>query len=191
MQRDLAGTLIAISGWACIGTTITNDFWKTSTVAGSVVTANTVYENLWTSCGTDSMGVSNCRDFDSLLNLPGFIQACRALVITAIILGFFASLLAFLGMQCTSLLAVDVATKGRITFAAGVIYIMEGLSELIAISWYATQVVNEFFDPLFPGTKYELGEALYVGWAGSALCVSGGLILCTVCFTNARSAAAG
>ncbi|CAM9282745.1 unnamed protein product, partial [Lampetra planeri] len=82
-----------------------------------------------------------------------FIQACRALVITAIILGFFASLLAFLGMQCTSLLAVDVATKGRITFAAGVIYIMEGLSELIAISWYATQVVNEFFDPLFPGTK--------------------------------------
>ncbi|XP_078738972.1 claudin-15-like [Lampetra fluviatilis] len=187
MALDVVGTLLCIAGWTLVGTIITNHYWKVSTVAGSVITTNTIYENLWHACATDSMGVSNCRDFDSMLNLPGHVQACRALVITAIVLGFFGTLLAFLGMRCTNIVSSDPAVKGRIVFSAGIIYILEGLSSIIAVSWYAAQVVAEFFDPFYAGTKYELGPALYMGWAGSGLAILGGGLLCCVCCTGARS----
>ena len=58
MQLDLTGTLIAILGWIVIASTLADEYWSVSTVAGSVITSVTVYENLWKSCAMDSMGLS-------------------------------------------------------------------------------------------------------------------------------------
>lgn len=52
---------------------------------------------------------------------------------------------------------------------------------MVAISWYAFNITQEFFDPLYPGTKYELGPALYLGWSASMLAILGGFCLGSGC----------
>lgn len=45
--------------------------WKESSNDGSAIITSNIYENLWKSCASDSTGIYNCRDFPSLLALPG------------------------------------------------------------------------------------------------------------------------
>uniref|UniRef100_A0A2K5DFV2 Claudin 19 n=1 Tax=Aotus nancymaae TaxID=37293 RepID=A0A2K5DFV2_AOTNA len=57
-----------------------------------------------------------------------------------------------------------------------------GLCTLTAISWYATLVTQEFFNPSTPvNARYEFGPALFVGWASAGLAVLGGSFLCCTC----------
>uniref|UniRef100_A0A8B9CHI3 Claudin n=1 Tax=Anser brachyrhynchus TaxID=132585 RepID=A0A8B9CHI3_9AVES len=69
---EIVGFLLCLGGWALIGATLPHNYWKVSSIHGSVITTSTLYENLWKSCAEDSTGVSNCRVFDSMfaLNLP-------------------------------------------------------------------------------------------------------------------------
>uniref|UniRef100_A0A4W3I470 Claudin n=1 Tax=Callorhinchus milii TaxID=7868 RepID=A0A4W3I470_CALMI len=53
---------------------------------------------------------------------------------------------------------------------------LDGLSPMVACSWYAYQVTLDYNDPLMP--KYELGTALFVGWSGAALCIMSGVSFC-------------
>lgn len=68
---EIVGFILCLGGLAFIGATLPNNYWKVSSIYGSVITTSTLFENLWKSCATDSTGVSNCRDFDSMLALPG------------------------------------------------------------------------------------------------------------------------
>lgn len=68
---EIVGFFLCLGGWAIIGATLPNNYWKVSSIHGSVITTSTLFENLWRSCAEDSTGVSNCREFDSLLALPG------------------------------------------------------------------------------------------------------------------------
>lgn len=65
------GFFMGALGLLMLGVTLSHSSWRVSTVHGSVITTNTIFENLWFSCATDSMGVSNCREFPSLLALSG------------------------------------------------------------------------------------------------------------------------
>lgn len=56
---------------------------------------------------------------------PAYIHLCRSLVITSIILGFFGSVLALVGMKCTKLGGSEIL-NARITFAAGMNYLLSG-----------------------------------------------------------------
>lgn len=58
-------------GWVLVYVSLEDHYWKESTQDGSVIVTSTVYENLWMSCASDSTGAYNCRDFQSLLALPG------------------------------------------------------------------------------------------------------------------------
>ncbi|XP_044088591.1 claudin-15 isoform X3 [Neovison vison] len=155
--------------------------WRVSTVHGSVITTNTIFENLWFSCATDSMGVYNCREFPSLLALSGYIQACRALMITAIFLGFLGLFLGIVGLRCVNIGSMELSRKAKLAATAGALHILAGLCGMVAISWYAFNITQEFFDPLYPGTKYELGPALYLGWSASLLAILGGFCLGSGC----------
>ncbi|XP_016161338.1 PREDICTED: claudin-14 [Ficedula albicollis] len=43
-------------------------------------------------------------------------------------------------------------------------------------------VVTDFYDPTLPaGVKYEIGQALYLGFVSSAFSILGGALLCTPC----------
>lgn len=68
---EVAGFMLGAASWLLTGAALGNDYWKVSSYSGSVIVSNRQYENLWHSCAEDSSGVSNCRDFQSMLALPG------------------------------------------------------------------------------------------------------------------------
>lgn len=65
------GFFMAALGLLMLGVTLPNSYWRVSTVHGNVITTNTIFENLWHSCATDSLGVQNCWEFPSMLALSG------------------------------------------------------------------------------------------------------------------------
>ncbi|KAM9487278.1 claudin-10 isoform 1-T1 [Clarias gariepinus] len=175
MVTEIAAFLIAKSGWVLVSSTLPTDYWKVSSNDGTVITTATFWCNLWKTCVTDSTGVSNCKDFPSMLALDGYIQVCRGLMISAVCLGFFATACALVGMKCTKIGGSD-QVKARIACFSGLQYFIGGLCSLTACSLYAHRIMAEFFDPLFVEQKFELGAALFIGWAGSALCILGGIV---------------
>ncbi|XP_027877846.1 claudin-10-like isoform X1 [Xiphophorus couchianus] len=177
MYQEIMAFVLTISGWILESSTVSMDFWKVSSDDGSVITTSTFWANLWKHCVTDSTGISSCRDFPSMLALDGYIQACRGLMIAAICLGLFGSVLALVGMKCTKVGGSD-ENKARITCFAGVDFILCGICSLSACSLYAHRITTEFFDPMFMSQKYELGAALFIGWAGGILCILGGSVFC-------------
>lgn len=181
LALETLGYLLAALGLVMLAACLPHSQWRVSTVHGSVITTNTIFENLWYSCATDSMGVHNCREFPSLLALSGYLQACRALMITAIVLGCLGLALGSLGLRCTNMGGLAPAVKTRLAVTAGALHLLSGLCGMVTISWYAANVTREFFDPLYNGTKYELGPALYLGWSAALLSLLGGLALCLRC----------
>nr|ANG60449.1 claudin 15 [Castor fiber] len=175
------GFFLGALGLLMLGVTLPNSYWRVSTVNGNVITTNTIFENLWYSCATDSMGVSNCWEFPSMLALSGYVQGCRALMITAILLGFLALFLGIIGLRCTSIGSMELSRKAKLAATAGALNILAGLCGMVAISWYAVNITQDFFNPLYAGTKYELGPALYLGWSASLLSILGGICLCSSC----------
>ncbi|ROJ66254.1 Claudin-15 [Anabarilius grahami] len=167
--------------WVMVWVALPYRYWRVSTVDGNVITTSTIYENLWMSCATDSTGVHKCREFPSLLALSGYIQACRALMITSIVLGTFGLMATLVGMQCSKIGGENYIMKGRIAGAGGVFFILQGLCTMIAVSWYAFNITQEFFDPLYPGIKYEIGEGLYIGWSSATMALCGGSCLLFSC----------
>ncbi|KAF1382600.1 hypothetical protein PFLUV_G00145470 [Perca fluviatilis] len=191
MSQEILAFLFSTSGWVLVSSTLPMEYWEVSSNDGSVITTATFYSNLWKTCVIDSTGVSNCKDFPSLLALNGYIQACRGLMIAAVCLGFFGSIFALVGMKCTKLGGTD-KNKASIACFAGVIFLLSGLCSLSSCSLYAHRITTEFFDPMFYDQKYELGAALFIGWAGSILCILGGSVLCfsiTGSFTKSHSRA--
>lgn len=55
-----------------------------------------------------------------------YIQACRALMIIALILGLLSVILGTMGLKCTKLGSTSEETKGKISLTAGVIFILSG-----------------------------------------------------------------
>ncbi|XP_066478168.1 claudin-15-like [Tiliqua scincoides] len=188
LAMQISALLLSLLGFLFLFIiTVSNHYWRVSTVYGSVITTSTLYENLWQSCAEDSTGISNCRAFNTLLALPAYIQACRALMIISLILGMCGTVLTLLGLRCTQLGNNSAATKTKMAVIGGMIFILAGLSSMVAISWYAARITTEFFDSLYGGTKYELGYALYMGWAGSLLSTIGGIFLTCSCNKKHRS----
>lgn len=68
---ELTGFLLGVASWLITGASLTNDYWKVSSFSGSVIISSRQYENLWHACAEDSTGIAQCRDFESLLDLPG------------------------------------------------------------------------------------------------------------------------
>ncbi|XP_037671166.1 claudin-15 [Choloepus didactylus] len=181
MAVETFGFFMAALGLLMLGVTLPHSYWRVSTVHGNVITTNTIFENLWHSCATDSLGVYNCWEFPSMLALSGYIQACRALMISAIVLGFLGLFLGIMGLRCTNIWDTVLSRKAKVAATAGALHILAGICGMVAISWYAFNITRDFFDPLHSGTKYELGPALYLGWSASLLCILGGVCLCSSC----------
>uniref|UniRef100_A0A8C5ICY5 Claudin n=1 Tax=Gouania willdenowi TaxID=441366 RepID=A0A8C5ICY5_GOUWI len=132
---------------AIIGATVSNE-WKATSRASSVITATWVLQGLWNNCAGNALGALHCRPHHTILNLDGYIQACRGLMISAVCLGFFGSIFALVGMKCTKIGGSD-KNKARIACFAGGNFILSGLCALSACSLYAHRITSEFFDPLY------------------------------------------
>ncbi|XP_033003781.1 claudin-10 isoform X2 [Lacerta agilis] len=161
---------------AIIAATVSNE-WKVTSRASSVITATWVFQGLWMNCAGNAMGAFHCRPHLTIFKIESYIQACRGLMIAAVCLGFFGSIFALVGMKCTKIGGSD-QTKAKIACLAGLVFILCGLCAMAGCSLYANRITSEFFDPTYIAQKYELGAALFIGWAGSALCIIGGSIFC-------------
>ena len=153
--------------------------WRvTAFIGNNIVTAQIIWEGLWMNCVVQSTGQMQCKVYDSLLELTSDLQAARALVVTSIFVAFFAFLTAVSGADCTRCVD-DKSTKTRISIVAGAIFVLASIMLLIPVSWSANSIVSNFYNPMVPeALKRELGAALYIGWASSALQLFGGGILC-------------
>ncbi|KAG7282913.1 hypothetical protein CRUP_018413 [Coryphaenoides rupestris] len=159
---QIIGFVLSTSGWVLTSSTVATDYWKVSTIDGTVITTATFWSNLWKTCVTDSTGVSDCKDFPSLLALDGYIQACRALMIGAVCLGFFGSIFSLVGMRCTTIGGSE-KSKARIACFAGVVFILSGMCSLSACSLYAHHITAEFYDPTFVFQKRPQIRYIYRG----------------------------
>ncbi|XP_069577181.1 claudin-10-like [Brachyistius frenatus] len=173
MYVEIGCFVSCLCGWILVCSTLPTEYWTFSEVGSIVLTTSNYYSNLWRDCISDTTGVSDCKDYPSLLALPAFLHACRALAVCAVIAGFFGGVLTLVGMKCTKIGGSEVA-NARVTFAGGLTYLASGFCGLITYSWWANKFISEFLDPNFRAQKFELGAAVFVGWGGSALLISGG-----------------
>lgn len=179
---QMLGTALCIIGW--IGTIIVCALpqWKVTAFIGqNIVTAQTSWEGIWMSCVVQSTGQMQCKVYDSMLALSSDLQAARALIIIAILVGIFGILLAIAGGKCTNCVE-DEGPKAKIGVTSGVVFIIAGVMCLIPVCWTANTIIRDFYNPLLVSSqKMELGASLFIGWGSAGLLILGGGLLCSNC----------
>ncbi|XP_038642651.1 claudin-15-like [Scyliorhinus canicula] len=145
-------------------------------VSGNPEAAETGQQQSWCKHGGSELtsGISG-------LPAPDYVRASQALMIISILMGFIAGCVTLFGLRCTLLGNTDPIVKAKIATAGGALFIVAALCAMVPVSWYAYNVTIQFYDTFYPGTKYELGPGLYIGWAGGSLELIGGICLCLSC----------
>lgn len=188
---QVLGLSLGLVSWCLESSCTSSHTWKVRSQAESIATTNWQFEGLWMTCAATSSGSIQCQRFKTVLGLPGHVQACRALMIIALLLGLVSAIVSVFGLKCTKIGRTTDQTKGKIALTGGCLLILSGLFTLTAVSWYAARVVQEFYDPYFVGARFELGTGLYMGWGAACLAVVGGAMLCCSCRTAPSGAPAG
>lgn len=180
--RQILGMALAIIGF--LGSIVICGLptWKvTAFIGANIVTSQDIWEGLWMNCVTQSTGQMQCKVYDSLLALPQDLQAARALVVMAIIVGLIGILLGVVGGKCTNFIP-DEEQKAKVAVAAGVVFIIAGVLVLIPVCWSANTIIRDFYNPtLISAQKRELGASIYIGWGSAGLLLLGGGLLCSSC----------
>ncbi|XP_008301200.1 claudin-4-like [Stegastes partitus] len=182
MGMQMAGCALAIFGWIGVLIVCATPTWRvTAFIGNNIVTSQTIWEGIWMSCVVQSTGQMQCKVYDSMLALSTDLQGARALVVVSIITGIAGILIAFAGGKCTNFIP-DARAKARASVAAGVILIISGFLCLIPVSWTASIIIRNFYNPVVvDAQKRELGASLYIGWGAGGLLVLGGALLCASC----------
>lgn len=179
---QLLGFLLCLLGM--VGTLLTTvlPHWQRKAHVGSnILTSVSVLKGLWMECVWQSTGIYQCQLYRSLLALPRDLQAARALMVISCLLSGIACCCAVIGMKCTRC-ARDTPVKAAMAVTSGVLFLLAGLLCLVPVSWATHNVVQDFFNPLVHSSlKYELGQALYLGFIAASLLLIGGALLCLSC----------
>ncbi|XP_056297238.1 claudin-4-like isoform X2 [Pseudoliparis swirei] len=179
---QMMGTALCIIGWIGVIIVCALPMWKvTAFIGANIITAQTIWQGMWMNCVVQSTGQMQCKVYDSMLALPQDLQAGRAMVIISILTGVVGVFLSIAGGKCTNCIE-DEQAKAKACILAGVLFIVSGLLCLIPVSWSANSIITNFYNPLLiEAQRYELGAALYIGWAASALLLMGGGLMCWNC----------
>nr|XP_046265928.1 claudin-4-like [Scatophagus argus] len=182
MGMEIVGIALGVLGFIIAIVTCALPMWKvTAFIGANIITAQTIWEGLWMNCVIQSTGQMQCKVYDSLLALPQELQASRAMMIIAIILGVLGVMISIVGAKCTNCIE-DEPSKAKVMIIVGIFFILAGLLVLIPVSWTASVVIRDFYNPILTNAqRRELGASLYIGWAAAALLLIGGAILCSSC----------
>lgn len=182
MGMEIVGIAFGVIGFIIAIVTCALPMWKvTAFIGANIITAQTIWEGLWMTCVTQSTGQMQCKIYDSMLALAPELQASRAMMIIAIILGVLGVLISIVGAKCTNCIG-DEASKAKVMIIAGIFFVLGGLLVLIPVSWSASVIVRDFYNPLvISAQKREIGVSLYIGWGAAILLLIGGAMLCSSC----------
>ncbi|KAM4557751.1 claudin-14-like [Odontesthes bonariensis] len=179
MAVQLLGFFLGLLGFA--GTVVATllPHWRSlANVGSNIITATGYMKGLWMECVWHSTGIYQCELYRSLLALPRDLQAARALMVLSCITSVLASVVAVMGMKCTHFARRSVI-KSPLVLSGGIFFFCAGLLCLVTVSWTTSDVIIEFNNPFLPsGLKYEIGLAVYLGYASACLSLTGGLVLC-------------
>ncbi|XP_039887909.1 claudin-4-like [Simochromis diagramma] len=182
MGMEIVGIAFGVIGFLIAILSCALPMWRvTAFIGANIVTAQIIQEGLWMSCVVQSTGQMQCKVYDSLLALSQELQASRAMMVVAIILGVLGVMISIVGAKCTNCIEEE-GSKAKVMIIAGVFFILSGLLVLIPVSWTANVIIMNFYNPtLLSSQKMELGASLYIGWASAGLFLIGGAMLCTSC----------
>lgn len=185
---EFLGLALCVTGSLLVMVACGLPMWKVSAfIDSNILVAQSFWEGLWMSCVVQSTGQMQCKIHDSILALAQDYQTARALTVISAILGIVALAVTVAGAQCTNCIK-DETIKARVVHAGGVIYIISGLLVLVPLCWMAHRIITDFNDPsVAPSKKKEIGTAIYIGWAATALLLLGGTLLCCSFSRMARS----
>ena len=71
MYMEISSFVSCLSGWILVCSTLPTEYWTFSEVGTIVLTTANYYSNLWKDCVSDTTGVSDCKEYPSLMGLPG------------------------------------------------------------------------------------------------------------------------
>ncbi|XP_056141077.1 claudin-3-like isoform X1 [Lampris incognitus] len=182
MGMEIVGIALGFIGFVIAIVVCALPMWKVSAFIGpNIITAQVIWEGLWMNCVTQSTGQMQCKVYDSLLALPQELQASRAMTIISIILGVLGVMISIVGAKCTNCIE-DEASKAKVMIIAGIFFLLAGLLVLIPVSWTASIIIRDFYNPILNSSqRRELGASLYIGWGAAALLLIGGAMLCSSC----------
>ncbi|KAG8140809.1 hypothetical protein E2320_003470, partial [Naja naja] len=163
---ETVGFFLSTVGWALLAITLFNSYWRVSSVSGNVITTSTIFENLWQSCATDSTGVYNCWEFQSLLELPGERWVCESAVLDASQSYILASV--HIDILCPANM-LDCKPHYPKPMGIWTAYLQASRALMItALVLGFLAIVTSML-----GLQYEIGPALYLGWSASLLVIIG------------------
>ncbi|XP_072289154.1 claudin 5a [Eucyclogobius newberryi] len=185
---EIMGLSLCVVGSLLVMVACGLPMWKvTAFIEANIVVAQTIWDGLWMSCVVQSTGQMQCKVHDSVLSLSHDLQAARALTIISAMLGVLGLMVVIAGAQCTNCISTEYV-KARVVNAGGMIYIVSGVCVLVPLCWMANTIISDFYNPQVPPSKKrEIGAALYIGWAATALLLMGGALLCCSCPSSGNS----
>lgn len=68
---QVVGLLLGVVSWCLQSSCTSSQAWKVSSQAEAISTSQWLFEGLWMSCATNSMGSLQCSKFKTVLGLPG------------------------------------------------------------------------------------------------------------------------
>ncbi|XP_019737817.1 claudin-14-like [Hippocampus comes] len=176
---QLLGFVLSLLGFVGTVAATLLPHWRCSAYIGSnIITATAYMKGLWMECVWHSTGIYQCELYRSLLALPQDMQAARALMVLSCVTSVLAIVVSVMGMKCTYF-AQGSLIKSPLVMSGGICFLCAGLLCLTTVSWTTNDVITDFYDPFLPsGMKYEIGLAVYLGYASACLSLCGGLVLC-------------
>ncbi|KAM9850864.1 claudin-14-like [Aulostomus maculatus] len=179
MAVQLLGFFLGLLGFVGSVVSTVLPHWRNATFGGSNGISATAYmKGLWMDCVWHSTGIYQCEVYKSLLALPRDLQVARALMVLSCVTSILAAGVSVMGMKCTRF-AHGSSLKSPLVLSGGICFVCAGLLCLVTVSWTTNDVTVDFYDFSIPGEmKYEIGLAVYLGYAAAFLSLSGGLVLC-------------
>uniref|UniRef100_UPI00398F30D6 claudin-4-like n=1 Tax=Pristiophorus japonicus TaxID=55135 RepID=UPI00398F30D6 len=189
---QLTGVCLSALGWLGAVACCALPFWKHTTFLGLGGIKQKMVDGLWFTCSLPGPGKANCKVFSSShkdLGLDFYVG--RILTLATITMAFLGLLINCLGARCISCVP-DKGVKAKLLTASGLIFILAGLAQLLAVSWPAYILATEFYHPLVAEMLViSIGPCIYLGLAAGTLLLLGGCILGCWCCRRRMSGAEG
>ncbi|XP_004614777.2 putative claudin-24 [Sorex araneus] len=176
------GLLLSVLGWVLTITTTYLPLWKHRNLDLNEMENWTL--GLWQACVVQEEVGRQCKVFESFLALPAELRISRILMFVSHGLGVLGLLLSALGLDCLRVGERPPGLKKRLLVLGGLLLWTAGVAALVPVSWVAYGTVREFWDEAIPEIvpRWELGDALFLGWFGGlCLLLGGGLLNCAAC----------